>query len=79
MVGSIEKAESSRQLLPDFLPGILKHSDESEFRDIDDRIALQCLSRLGPTDISGKPFEIHTLNEMPAYLEVFQCIFLRVH
>jgi len=77
MVGSIEKKESSTTIAG-LLTRHIEAFDESEFRDIDDRIAYSAFLAWVLTDISGKPFEIHTLNEMPAYLEVFNTYSSRV-
>jgi len=77
MVGSIEKKESSTTTA-----GLLsKHLDafgEEDFRDSDDRIAYSAFLAWVLSDISGKPFETYSLNEMPAYLEVFNSYSSRV-
>lgn len=77
MVGSIEKKESSTTIA-----GLLtKHLDsfgEEDFRDSDDRIAYSAFLAWVLSDISGKAFETYSLNEMPAYLEVFNSYSSRV-
>ena len=77
MVGSIEKKESSTTIA-----GLLtKHLEafaEEDFRDSDDRIAYSAFLAWVLSDISGKAFETYSLNEMPAYLEVFNAYSSRV-
>ena len=78
MVGSIEKKESSTTIAGLLTRHLGAFTDIDDFRDNDDRIAYSAFLAWVLTDISGKPFETYTLNEMPAYLEVFNSYTTRV-
>ncbi|HDP77794.1 MAG TPA: hypothetical protein ENN47_06360 [Mesotoga infera] len=77
MVGSIEKKESSTTIAG-LLTKHLEAFTEEDFRDSDDRIAYSAFLAWVLSDISGKAFETYSLNEMPAYLEVFNSYSSRV-
>ncbi|MBN2253199.1 MAG: hypothetical protein JW701_05830 [Kosmotogaceae bacterium] len=77
MVGSIEKKESSTTIAG-LLTKHLQTFAEEDFRDSDDRIAYSAFLAWVLSEISGKAFETYSLNEMPAYLEVFNSYSSRV-
>ncbi len=77
MVGSIEKKESSTTTA-DLLTRHLESMPSEYFENTDDRIAYSAFLAWVLADLSGKAFQVGTLNEMPAYLSTFNTFTTRV-
>lgn len=70
IAGSVEKKESTTTI-PDLLTDHMKALDESYFSTGEEKIAYSAFLSWVVSDVSGKKFQVGTINEMPAYSLTF--------
>ncbi|AKI96967.1 hypothetical protein [Kosmotoga pacifica] len=77
IAGSIEKKESTTTI-PDLLTAHMKSLDESFFSSEEEKIAYSAFLAWVVSIVSGKNFQIGTINEMPAYSLTFNSYSSRI-
>ncbi|OAA31242.1 hypothetical protein AT15_07020 [Kosmotoga arenicorallina S304] len=77
IAGSVEKKESTTTI-PDLLTDHMKSLGEGYFSSEEEKIAYSAFLSWIATDVSGKKFQVGTINEMPAYSLTFNSYSSRI-